>query len=85
MEAYRSLIGFVKPQNLDLGLEWPEAVWGRHQNDHLSKEADSEPACLIEACRGLQGFCEASETEFWSFWGGLGQTPKLPFLQGGQF
>ena len=64
----------VKPQNLDFG--GSGVAWDRLPNDPLSKEAGSEPVCLIEAYRGLHGFCEASESGVWMFWGDLGQTPK---------
>ena len=64
----------VRPQNLDFG--GSGVAWGRPPNDPLSKEANSEPVCLIEAYRGLHGFCETSESGFWSFWGGIGQDPQ---------
>ena len=60
----------VRPQNLDFG--GSGVASGRHQNDPLSKEANSEPFCLIGAYRGLHGFCEVSESGFWRFWGGQG-------------
>ena len=59
----------VELQNLDFGASG--VAWGRPQNEPLSKEANSEPVCLIEAYRGLHGFCEASESRFWRVWGGL--------------
>ena len=62
----------VRPQNLDFG--GSGVASGRPPNDPLSKEANSEPVCLIEAYRGLHGFCQASESGFWRFWGGLRQT-----------
>ena len=52
----------VRPQNLDFG--GSGVASGRPQNDPLSKEDNSEPFCLIEAYRGLHGFCEASESGF---------------------
>ena len=60
----------VRPQNLDFG--GSGVAWGRPPNELLSEEANSEPVCLIEAYRGLHGFCEASESGFRRFWGGLG-------------
>ena len=59
----------VGPQNLDFGASGVAS--GRPPNEPLSKEAKSEPVCLIEAYRVLHGFCEVSESGFWSFFDGL--------------